>query len=51
MQNPCWKCSDRSAGCHGKCEKYKAWKVELDKVKNAVEYERLKMVPIKNKKR
>lgn len=25
-------CSDRSAGCHGKCEKYKAYRAECDRV-------------------
>ena len=23
---PCMGCGDREIGCHGKCEKYKAWR-------------------------
>lgn len=25
MQVPCLDCPDRAVGCHGKCERYKAW--------------------------
>lgn len=31
MENNCYKCQERYVGCHGKCEKYKAYKVELEK--------------------
>ena len=27
---PCKGCEERSLGCHGKCERYKIWKKELD---------------------
>ena len=25
----CYKCPDRTPGCHGSCERYLAWKKEL----------------------
>lgn len=28
--SPCKNCGDRFIGCHGKCEKYKAWRAEYD---------------------
>ena len=49
MLNPCKNCSERQLGCHGKCEKYAAWKTERDKAKNAAEIDRIKMVPIKKR--
>ena len=37
---PCKGCSDRYTACHDKCEKYKAWKSQLDEVnKRRKEYE------------
>jgi len=27
--NPCHKCEDRVSGCHGQCEKYAVWILEL----------------------
>ena len=30
----CYDCPDRHGGCHGSCEKYKAYRAELD-AKNA----------------
>lgn len=27
-QGPCRNCADRHVGCHGRCEKYKAWQAE-----------------------
>lgn len=29
---PCYHCKDRCIGCHDYCEKYKAWKSEVDRV-------------------
>lgn len=29
---PCKNCGDRFIGCHGKCEKYKAWRAEYDEI-------------------
>ena len=33
MSNCCCDCKDRVAGCHGKCEKYKAFHDENERVK------------------
>jgi len=33
MKNPCKDCPNRYPGCHSKCERYKAWKQEWDKLK------------------
>jgi len=33
MKNPCKDCPNRYPGCHSKCEQYKAWKQEWDKLK------------------
>ncbi|MCR4886288.1 MAG: hypothetical protein K5919_05170 [Clostridiales bacterium] len=31
MKNaPCKGCEDRRLGCHGKCEKYRAWRAGMD---------------------
>lgn len=29
---PCKVCEERYPGCHDKCEKYKEWKANLEKV-------------------
>ena len=29
---PCKDCTDRSVGCHGKCEKYQAYRVKVDEM-------------------
>lgn len=28
-KNPCYKCQDRTPGCHGPCERYAGWKQDL----------------------
>lgn len=34
--NPCVPdCPDRAVGCHGTCERYKAWKKEVEERKEA----------------
>lgn len=33
MIAPCKDCPDRVVGCHGKCEKYQAYRVEVDELK------------------
>ena len=33
MNNPCRDCPDRVIGCHAKCERHAAWKVEHEKAK------------------
>lgn len=35
MKCPCKGCDDRFPACHGRCEKYIAWRVEQDKMKAA----------------
>lgn len=35
LHSPCKDCPDRVVGCHGKCEKYKAYRVEVDKLRVA----------------
>lgn len=32
--SPCKDCTDRSATCHGSCERYKQYKAELEEYKN-----------------
>ena len=32
LNSPCKDCTDRALGCHGRCEKYKAYRVEVDKL-------------------
>lgn len=27
---PCKDCTEREVGCHGRCERYKAWRKDLD---------------------
>lgn len=35
---PCRECKDRVVGCHGTCERYKAWKVrQIDAARKANE--------------
>lgn len=31
--SPCKTCTDRTAECHGSCERYKSWKGEYEKWK------------------
>ena len=33
MECPCRACSDRTIGCHGKCEKYIQWSQEQEKLR------------------
>lgn len=33
LKNPCKDCSDRYPCCHAKCEKYKVWKAEWNRLK------------------
>lgn len=34
--SPCKECEDREAGCHGRCEKYQAYRSDLDQVKQVI---------------
>ena len=31
--NGCKGCEERHEGCHGECERYKAWKEERDRIR------------------
>lgn len=33
MKQPCYQCPDRCMGCHGRCERYKEYKAEMEIVK------------------
>ena len=37
IKSPCKNCSDRDVGCHAKCEKYLAYRTELDAILLATE--------------
>lgn len=37
----CYKCPDRTPGCHGSCEKYLAWKKEQDEQKEQIRRQKL----------
>ena len=37
MKCPCKGCFDRKLLCHSQCERYKAWKAELERLKAAKE--------------
>lgn len=41
---PCFKCLDRTVGCHGKCERYTSWSAnrqqERQKIQQIKEFER-----------
>ena len=32
----CYGCEDRHVGCHAECEKYRAWRSDLDEYKSKV---------------
>lgn len=34
QRSPCYKCADRSQGCHGSCERYAAFDRERKKVQH-----------------
>lgn len=33
--SPCTDCGERHTACHDRCPKYKAWKAEAEKIKEA----------------
>lgn len=33
VANPCFRCVDRTLGCHSACENYKAWREKNEKEK------------------
>ncbi len=36
MANGCNGCKERHEGCHGECERYKAWKEERDRKREEI---------------
>ena len=38
---PCRGCADRVVGCHGNCEKYAAFKAEIEKIRKIKSFEAL----------
>lgn len=40
-KNGCYKCPDRTPGCHGSCERYLAWKKEQDEQKEQIRRQKL----------
>lgn len=38
--NPCLDCTDRHPACHGHCEKYIAWRIERDRLKDIIRKEK-----------
>ena len=35
VESPCMDCPDRHVGCHGECEKYKAYDAALKEIRKA----------------
>lgn len=35
IENPCYRCDERMAECHSNCEKYKAYKSDMEIVRKA----------------
>ena len=38
---PCHECKERSATCHGNCERYLSWKTKRDKVLQGIREQKL----------
>ena len=36
IDSPCRKCTDRYISCHGKCDKYRKYKKDLEEVRKGV---------------
>ena len=41
--NPCWDCTSRQFGCHGKCEAYREWKQKADCINADVRRQKVPM--------
>lgn len=37
IQSPCKDCESRTIGCHCSCEKYKAFRAKMDKLREAAD--------------
>ncbi len=40
VTNPCFQCSDRTMGCHGKCSKYSDYRSQIDAEKTKIQKKR-----------
>ena len=40
MTQPCYNCPDREMGCHGRCERYAAYRAKMDEVGRRRDLER-----------
>ena len=40
MTQPCYHCPDREMGCHGRCERYAAYRAKMDEVGRKRDLER-----------
>lgn len=40
---PCLDCPERSEGCHSRCERYREWKADLDRLNDMIYSERKRM--------
>lgn len=40
MTQPCYHCPDREMGCHGRCERYAAYRAKLDEANAKRDLER-----------
>ena len=38
---PCYQCPNREVGCHGKCEKYLAYRAQIDAANKWLEQQRV----------
>lgn len=50
--SPCTECGERHTACHDRCEKYKAWKAEVQRIKEKKKaYEEERNLAIEETKR
>jgi len=41
LKSPCFKCKERFVGCHSKCERYKKYRSEYDKLNKKEKREKM----------
>ena len=41
LKSPCFKCTERRVGCHSKCDRYKKYRTEYDKLNDKEKREKL----------
>lgn len=40
--SPCKDCPERFPGCHGKCDKYNKWKIDLNNLRDKIYHDEYK---------